>query len=54
MAHVQRGARILAAVALVAAASFVIHADAMARSEAAEIQMQLAAMLHDQGRYADA
>ncbi|MBI4486764.1 MAG: aspartyl protease family protein [Acidobacteria bacterium] len=54
MAHVQRGARILAAVALVAAASLVIHADAMPRSEAAEIQMQLAAMLHAQGRYADA
>ncbi|MCC7415866.1 MAG: aspartyl protease family protein [Acidobacteria bacterium] len=56
MTHVQRGARILVVPALIAAASFIIHAEATApqSSVGAEVQLQLAQMLHDEGGYAGA
>ena len=54
MRHAQRGARILAVSALIAAASFVIHADGTPSPIAAEIQLQLAQLFYDQGGYADA
>jgi tetratricopeptide (TPR) repeat protein/predicted aspartyl protease len=52
--HAQRGARILAVSALIAAASFVIHADGTPSPIAAEVQLQLAQLFYDQGGYADA
>ena len=57
MRYPQRGLRILAASALVAAASFVIHADstpALPAPGEAEVQLQLANLLYEQGGYADA
>jgi tetratricopeptide (TPR) repeat protein len=51
---VQRGARIVAASALVAAASFVIHADTTPPSQASEVQLQLGNLLVAEGRYGDA
>jgi tetratricopeptide (TPR) repeat protein/predicted aspartyl protease len=51
---VQRGARIVAASALVAAASFVIRADATPPSQASEIQLQLGNLLFAEGHYNDA
>jgi tetratricopeptide (TPR) repeat protein len=55
--NVQRGVRTVAAAApilLVAAASYVIHADAAPPSEASEIQMQLGNLLNADGRYSEA
>ena len=49
-----RAFRLVAASAIVAAASFVIHADATPPSQAAEIQLQLGDMFFSEGRYQDA
>src|SRR6476619_3471864 len=45
--------RVAAASALVAAASFVIHADATPPSQASEIQLQLGDLLFSEGKYLD-
>jgi tetratricopeptide (TPR) repeat protein len=50
----QHGARIVAASALVAAASFAIHADTTPASQVSEIQLQLGNLLVGEGRYGDA
>jgi predicted aspartyl protease/Flp pilus assembly protein TadD len=52
--RVQRGVRVVAAAALLATASFVIHADATPSSQAYEIQVQLGQLLSGEGRYGDA
>jgi len=48
------GFRLAAAGAIVAAASFVIHADTTPASQASEIQLQLGDLLYSEGRYGDA
>src|SRR5438034_2588777 len=48
------GFRLAAASAIVAAASFVIRADATPPSQASEIQLQLGDLLYAEGRYGDA
>jgi len=52
--NVQRGIRVAAASILVAAATFVIHADATPSSQASEIQLQLGNLLYSEGRYGEA
>ena len=47
------GFRTSAVLVLVAAASFVIHADGTPPSQAAEVQLQIGAMLNAEGRYID-
>src|SRR5437667_363659 len=46
--------RVVVAAAVVAAASFVIRADATPPSQASEIQLQLGDLLSDEGRFLDA
>ena len=48
------GFRVSAVVVLIAAASFVIHADGTPPSQAAEVQVQLGTMLNAEGRYIEA
>ena len=48
------GFRTSAVLCLIAAASLVIHADGPQPSQAAEVQLQLGAMLNAEGRYGDA
>ena len=50
----QRGFRVVVAVALVAAASLVIRADATPSSQASEIQLQLGDLLSAEGRFLEA
>jgi tetratricopeptide (TPR) repeat protein len=50
----QRGFRVFIAVAVVAAASLVIRADATPSSQASEIQLQLGDLLSSEGRFLDA
>jgi tetratricopeptide (TPR) repeat protein/predicted aspartyl protease len=50
----QSGVRLVAASALVAAASLVIRADVTTLSQASEIQLQLGDLLYAEGRYGDA
>jgi tetratricopeptide (TPR) repeat protein len=52
--NLQRGVRGLTAFALVAAATFVIRADATPPSQASEIQFQLGNLLYNEGRYGEA
>jgi predicted aspartyl protease/Flp pilus assembly protein TadD len=47
----QRGSRLVIVGVLIAAATFVIHADATPPSQAADIQLQLGRLYFDQGRY---
>ncbi len=54
MEKVQRGVRIAAVSALVAAASFVIHADTTPSSQASEVQAQLGNLLYSEGHYGEA
>lgn len=54
MGKVQRGVRVVVASALVAAASFVIRADATPSSQASEIQLQLGNLLFGEGHYGEA
>src|SRR5438128_741795 len=46
--------RVAMASAIVAAASFVLHADVTPRSQASEIQLRLGDLLYSEGRYSDA
>ena len=48
------GFRVAVASAIVAAASFVIHADVTPLSQASEIQLRLGDLLYSEGRYSDA
>ena len=48
------GSRTTVVLALIAAATFVIHADGTPPSQAAEIQIQLGTMLNAEGRYVEA
>ena len=54
MRHAQHGARILAVATLVAAASYVIHADNTPAAIAAEVRLQLASIFYEQGAYGEA
>ena len=49
----QRALRVAAASLIVAAASFVIRADATPSSQASEIQLQLGDLLFAEGKYVD-
>jgi len=48
------GFRTSAVVFVIAAATFVLHADDTPPSQAAEVQLQLGAMLNAEGRYIEA
>jgi tetratricopeptide (TPR) repeat protein len=51
---VQRGVRMVAVAGLVAAASFVIHAQTTPSSQASEVQIQLGNLLYSEGHYGEA